>query len=123
MSIPPHLSPAVSAGDLLFLSGQLAFDSKGSIDGEVMRQTAICLERLETVLHEHDLDRSAIVKVTAWLTDRTDFAAFNEAFALFFGDQRPARSTVISDLAIEGALVEIDAVAVRHGAAAMIGSV
>lgn len=113
MTRPPHLSPAVSAGHLLFLSGQLAFGSDGRIDGDVGRQTTLCLERLEAVLREHELDRSAMTKITAWLTDRASFAAFNEAYALFFGDQRPARSTVISGLAIEGALVEIDAVAFK----------
>ena len=111
MNSPPRLSPAMVAGDLLFLSGQLAFGPEGRIEGNVSVQTTLCLERLENVLHEHGLDRSAIVKVSVWITDRSAFAAFNDAYARFFGDQRPARSTVISGLAIEGALVEIDAVA------------
>lgn len=114
MTSPPHLSPAVLAGNLLFLSGQLAFGDDGRIDGDVETQAWRCLERLENVLREHGLDRSAIVKVSVWLTDRSSFAMFNEAYARFFGDQRPARSTVISGLAIEGALVEIDAVALLH---------
>jgi 2-iminobutanoate/2-iminopropanoate deaminase len=107
----PHLSPAMVAGDLLFLSGQLAFGPDGQIEGDVTHQTALCLERLENVLHQHGLDRSAILKTSVWLTDRSAFAAFNEAYSAFFGEWRPARSTVISGLAIEGALVEIDAVA------------
>lgn len=113
MTRPPHLSPVVSAGEWLFLSGQLAFGSDGRIDGDVELQTTRCLERLEAVLQENGLDRSAMAKITVWLTDRASFGAFNEAYAQFFGEQRPARSTVISGLAIEGALVEIDAVAVR----------
>jgi 2-iminobutanoate/2-iminopropanoate deaminase len=116
MTRPPHLAAAVPAGDLLFLSGQLAFDADGRIDGDIDRQTLICLERLESVLRQHDLDRSAIVKVSVWLTDRAAFVAFNNAYALFFGDHRPARSTVISALAIDGALVEIDAIAARQDA-------
>ena len=114
MTSLPHLSPAVVAGDHIFLSGQLAFGPDGMIGGDIAAQTTRCLERLETVLVEHGLDRSAIVKVSVWLTDRWSFAAFNQAYALFFGEQRPARSTVISGLAIDGALVEIDAVAVRR---------
>lgn len=108
---PPHLSPAVAAGELLFLSGQLAFNAEGQIAGDVAQQTYVCLSRLERVLEEHGLDRSAITKASVWLTDRSGFSAFNEAYSDFFGDHRPARSTVISGLAIEGALVEIDAVA------------
>ena len=112
MTSLPHLSPAVVAGDQIFLSGQLAFGPDGMIGGDIAAQTTRCLERLETVLVEHGLDRSAIVKVSVWLTDRSSFAAFNQAYALFFGEQRPARSTVISGLAIDGALVEIDSLAV-----------
>lgn len=111
MTAPPHLSPVSAAGDLLFLSGQLAFGSKGKIEGDIADQTTLCLERLETVLKKQGLDRSAIVKVSVWLTDRSAFAAFNDAYAGFFGDHRPARSTVVSGLAIEDALVEIDAIA------------
>ncbi len=114
MTSLPHLSPAVIAGDQIFLSGQLAFGPDGTISGDIAAQTICCLERLETVLVEHGLERSAIVKVSVWLTDRASFAAFNQAYALFFGEQRPARSTVISGLALDGALVEIDAVAVRR---------
>lgn len=111
MTTIPHLSPVIIAGDLLFLSGQLAFDDQGMIEGDITAQTTLCLQRLEAVLKEQGLDRSAIVKVTVWLTDRSAFAAFNDAYARFFGDHRPARSTVISGLAIDSALVEIDAVA------------
>lgn len=116
MTSPPHLSPAVVGGEMLFLSGQLAFGPEGRIEGDVSVQTTCCLERLETVLREHGLDRSAIVKVSVWLTDRSAFTAFNDAYAAFFGEQRPARSTVISGLAIDGALVEIDAVALLQAA-------
>lgn len=112
----PHLSPAVVAGNLLFLSGQLAFGPDGQIEGDVAYQTTLCLQRLENVLHKHGLDRSAIVKASVWLTDRSAFAAFNEAYAAFFGDRRPARSTVISGLAIDSALVEVDAVALLQSA-------
>ncbi|AXB78885.1 RidA family protein [Novosphingobium sp. P6W] len=116
MNSPPHLSPAMVAGDLLFLSGQLAFGPEGRIEGDISVQTRRCLERLENVLREHGLDRSAIVKVSVWLTDCSAFTVFNDAYAAFFGEQRPARSTVISGLAIDGALVEIDAVALLQAA-------
>lgn len=113
MITPPHLSPAIVTGNQIFLSGQLAFGPDGRIEGDIEAQTLLCLKRLEAVLRDYGLDRDAIVKVSVWLTDRSSFAAFNDAYASFFGAHRPARSTVISGLAIESALIEIDAIAVR----------
>jgi 2-iminobutanoate/2-iminopropanoate deaminase len=52
-----------------------------------------------------------VVKVTIWLTDAADFGGFNAAYSEFFGEHRPARSTVRSDLMLPGAKVEIEAVA------------
>lgn len=109
--IAPHLSPVVILGDTLFLSGQLAFDDQGRISGDAAAQTTRCLQRLEDVLAGHGLNRSAIVKTTIWLSDRADFAVFNAAYAAFFGDWKPARSTVVADLALEDASVEIEAIA------------
>lgn len=111
----PHLSPAVALGGSLFLSGQIAFDDRGAVTGDVAQQTRRCLDGLEAVLHQHGPNRNAIAKTTVWLTDATSFAAFNAAYASFFGDHKPARSTVVAALAITGALVEIEAVARLDG--------
>lgn len=109
-----HLSAAVEAGNTIYLSGALAFTSDGSLsDGDVTTQTRIVLDNLEAVLAARGLDRTAIVKTTVWLIDRADFAAFDQAYAAFFGDHRPARATTICELALPGALVEIEAVAHR----------
>ncbi|MFV3128985.1 RidA family protein [Niveispirillum sp. KHB5.9] len=116
MSVAPALSPAVAAGDLLFLSGQLAFGPDGAIvaPDDVSVQTAQVLANLERVLKAHGLGLSDIVKTSVWLTDTADFPAFNAAYAKALGDHRPARSTVRSDLMLPGAKVEIDAVALRR---------
>ena len=109
----PHLSPFVDAGSLVFLSGQLAFDAQGAITGDAATQTRRCLERIESVLHEAGLTLPHVVKCTIWLRHESDFAAFNEAYANYFGAHKPARSTVISGLALPDALVEIEAIAHR----------
>lgn len=116
MSITPALSPAIVAGDLLFLSGQLAFGPEGTIvaPDDVATQTEQVLANLVRVLEAHGLSLSDIVKTTVWLTDNADFPAFNAAYAGMFGDHRPARSTVRSDLMLPGARVEIEAVARRR---------
>ncbi|MGY3230773.1 2-iminobutanoate/2-iminopropanoate deaminase [Luteibacter sp. HA06] len=109
----PHLSPFVDTGSLVFLSGQIAFDENGVITGDVAAQTRRCLERLEGVLRDAGLTLSQVVKCTIWLRHERDFAAFNDAYAGYFGSHKPARSTVISGLALPDALVEIEAIASR----------
>jgi len=116
MSITPPLSPAMVAGDLVFLSGQLAFGADGAIvaPDDVARQTEQVLANLNRVLAGLGLDLSDVVKTTIWLTDTADFPAFNAAYAAAFGTHRPARSTVRADLMLPGARVEIEAVAKRR---------
>jgi len=109
----PHLSPFIDTGSLVFLSGQIAFDQDGAITGDAATQTRRCLQRLENVLHDAGLTLSQVVKCTIWLRHESDFAAFNDAYALYFGAHKPARSTVISGLALPDALVEIEAIASR----------
>jgi 2-iminobutanoate/2-iminopropanoate deaminase len=109
----PHLAPYIDAGPLVFLSGQIAFDERGDVSGDVATQTQRCLERMERVLRNAGLSSSQVVKCTIWLRHEADFAAFNAAYAAYFGAHTPARSTVISGLAIPAALVEIEAIASR----------
>lgn len=107
----PHFSPAVAAGSLLFLSGALGFTRDGALSIGIEAQTRQCLDNLAGILAQHGLGPADIVKTTIWLTNRADFAAFNSAYAGWFGDWAPARSTTIAGLAVDGALVEIEAVA------------
>jgi 2-iminobutanoate/2-iminopropanoate deaminase len=106
----PHLSPAKRAGDLVFTSGQLGF-ADGKVAGDIATQTAQTIANIAAVLAAKGLSLTDIVKTTVWLTRREDFAAFNIAYAEAFGDHKPARSTTICGLAIEEALVEIEAIA------------
>jgi len=112
--IAPHLSPFVDAGSLVFLSGQIAFDEHGAITGDAATQTHRCLQRLERVLRDAGLALPDVVKCTIWLRHESDFSAFNDAYAGYFGAHKPARSTVISGLALPDALVEIEAIACRR---------
>ena len=106
------LSAAYAAGGLLFMSGQLSFDSDGQLfTGDVATQTRLALENIERLLKEENLAIESVIKVTIWLTDVSDFAEFNEAYVAFFGEHRPARSTTRADLMLPGAKVEIEAIA------------
>jgi len=112
----PHFSPTVDAAPFVFVSGLLAMDEKNVIQGDVAQQTGHCLRKLDALLWGRGLTRRHVVKTTVWLTRETDFAAFNEAYAVFFGDHRPARSTLICRLAVPDALVEIEAIAMKKRA-------
>ena len=107
----PHFSPAIRTGSLLFLSGQLAFDDTGKISGDIETQTALILERQFAVLAQYGLRPEHVVKAGIWITEQANFQRFDLAFARAFGAHRPTRSPVISQLAMEGALVEIDLIA------------
>lgn len=106
------LTPAIRAGDFIFVSGQLGIDDKGAVVAEdVAAQARQAIERIRSILGQADAGLGSVVKVSVWLTDKADFPAFNAAYREFFPDRPPARSTVVSDLLIPGARVEIDAIA------------
>jgi len=106
------LSAAYAGGGLLFTSGQLALDESGQVcKGDVAEQTLLCLENIRRLLAAENLSIAKILKVTVWLTDTADFPSFNAVYCDFFGEHRPARSTVRSDLMLSGAKVEIEAIA------------
>ena len=114
---PPRRQPQFSmtrrAGDLVFVSGQMAFGEGFRIVGDdIAAQTRTCLENIERQLSAAGLTARDIVKTTVWLTRLDDFADFDAAYGAFFsGNPLPARSTVRADLMVPGALVEIEAIA------------
>jgi 2-iminobutanoate/2-iminopropanoate deaminase len=109
----PKFSMTRRAGNLVFVSGQMAFDEGFRIVGDdVSTQTRVCLENIAQHLKNVGLSARDIVKTTVWLTRIDDFTAFDAAYGEFFGEgQLPARSTVRADLMLPGALVEIEAIA------------
>lgn len=115
-TLRPHFSPVRCTDTFAFVSGQLPFGSNQRIViGDVGVQTQQCLRNIETALGGEGLGLDDVVKTTVWLARVDDFAAFNAAYAAAFGGRvAPARSTVRADLMVEGALVEIEAVALRR---------
>jgi 2-iminobutanoate/2-iminopropanoate deaminase len=106
-------SPVVRAGDFLFLSGQGPIDPKTQefVFSDIRAETTLTLQNLERVLAGCGASRTNIVKCGVFLAKASDFQAMNEAYAAFFGETRPARTTVQAALVEEGMKVEIDCVA------------
>lgn len=116
MTTIPHLAPLTEAGDFLFLSGQLPFNRDRAIASSgIEEQTTQVMENITGVLAGAGLTLADVVKATVWLKRASDFVGFNESYARAFGHHKPARSTVVSDLMVPAALVEIEVIARRRG--------
>jgi len=114
MYAKPPLSPARTAGNLVFTSGQLARGADGTIvSGGIEAQAEQVLANLVAVLADNGCTPADVVKVTAWVTDASYGAAFNAAYRAVFGEPWPARSTVVSGLLAPDALIEVEAVALK----------
>lgn len=111
-AIGPY-SQAVRAGNLLLCSGQIPLDPQTQklIEGDIKIQTERVLQNLEAVLKEAGLDFSRVVKTTCYLKDMAMFADFNEVYAKYFGDSKPARATVGVARLPKDVLVEVDLIA------------
>jgi reactive intermediate/imine deaminase len=105
------LSSAIRAGDFVFVSGLLPRDEEGQlVTGDITHQTHAVMKRLQATLEKAGVKMDDVVKCTVWLTDAADFAAFNQVYASYFEEPRPARATVRADLMAAGARIEIEAV-------------
>ncbi|HWL42219.1 MAG TPA: Rid family hydrolase [Ilumatobacter sp.] len=106
-------TPAVRAGDFIFVSGQLGMVDGALVDGGVAGQTAQSVANLAARLDEFGASLTDIVKTTCFLIDMDTFATFNEAYLAGLGSHRPARSTIAVRELPAGGQVEIEAVAYK----------
>jgi 2-iminobutanoate/2-iminopropanoate deaminase len=106
-------SQAIRAGDLVFVSGQLALKpgAKELMGGSIGEQTEQVFANLRAILEEAGSGLDRLLKTTVYLQNLGDFAGMNEVYAKHVGDRPPARSTVEVAALPSGALVEIDAIA------------
>ncbi|MBI2687745.1 MAG: RidA family protein [Acidobacteria bacterium] len=108
-------SHAVRAGDFIFVSGQGPIDpitnefSFGSIEHE----TRLVLNDLKLILEAAGSSMADVVKCSVFLRDGRDFAAMNSVYGEFFGDNKPARTTVEAKFSNPTMKVEIDCVAYK----------
>ena len=108
-----HYTDAVRFGDMLFVSGLTAHDSKGKLVGgaDAAAQTRQILANLKLVLDAAGATMADVLKVTVFLTDIGDRAAINPVRQEFFGAAKPASTLIeVSRLALPEMKVEIEAV-------------
>ncbi|MGP8245382.1 MAG: RidA family protein [Bryobacteraceae bacterium] len=109
-------SPAVRAGDYIFVSGQIPVDpiTNQTRLGDIATETRQVLENIRLNLEGCGATLADVVKTTVFLANVQDFAAMNAAYAEVFGDSKPARSTIgVAALPLPGAKVEIEAIAYK----------
>jgi 2-iminobutanoate/2-iminopropanoate deaminase len=105
------LSAARAHGDLIFLSGQIGVESDGSIPDQFARQAELAMEALLAALADAGSGPEGLLKTTLYLVRAEDFGSMNEIYTRFVPEPRPARTTLVVDLALPELLFEIDAVA------------
>jgi 2-iminobutanoate/2-iminopropanoate deaminase len=109
-----HFTDAVRAGDLLFISGVVPVDGDGNLvrADDVVEQMRQVFANLAAVLAAAGATFADVVKVNVYLTDIADRPRINPVRQEIFGDVRPASTLVeVSALAVPGAKIEIEAVA------------
>jgi len=111
-AIGPY-SQAVRSGNLLFLSGQIPLDPKSGnlIEGDFSAQSRRVFDNLRAVLKAAGADFRNVTRATVYLTDLNNFQTLNTIYGEYFGNHKPARSTVGVAQLPRGAAVEIDLIA------------
>ncbi len=111
-AIGPY-SPAVRAGHLLFVSGQIPIDPATGqmIDGDITAQTRRVLDSIGALLNAAGLSFANVVRTTVFLADMSDFGAVNQVYGTYFVEPYPARATVQVARLPKDARVEIDVIA------------
>lgn len=108
-------SPAVRAGDFLFVAGQGPIDPETNqfSFGDIRHETRVVLNNIRLILEGCGATMKDVVRCGVFLSNGDDFSAMNEVYAEFFGEAKPARTTVECKFANKQMKVEIDCVAYR----------
>jgi len=110
-----HYTPAMRAGDFVYVSGQGPIDpvtDKLAV-GDVAFQTQLTLSNIRRILEAAGVGITDVVKCSVFLRDIAEFHNMNRAYAAFFGDHKPARTTIEAKFHQAEMLVEIDCVAYK----------
>ena len=111
-AIGPY-SQAVKSNGVLYTSGQIALDpaTGNLVEGDFAAQARRVFENLKAVLEQSGSAFSRVTKATVYLTDLANFQTLNTIYAEYFGEHKPARTTVGVAQLPKGSQVEIDLIA------------
>lgn len=110
-AIGPYSQAHIFNG-LIYTSGQIALTPQGEfIEGDITAQSKQVLENLKAILESSGSSLLKVIKTTVFLSDMSHFNALNEVYAQYFGQHKPARSTIAVKTLPKNALVEIECIA------------
>lgn len=110
-AIGPY-SQAILVDDTLYVSGNIPVNPKtGDVADGIVNQSKQVFENMKAVLNEAGMGFENVVKTTAFLTDLSNFATFNEIYASYFVAPYPARSCVEVSKLPKNVLVEVECIA------------
>lgn len=110
-AIGPY-SQAVLVDDTLYVSGNIPVNpATGDVADGIVNQSKQVFENMKAVLNEAGMCFENVVKTTAFLTDLSNFATFNEIYASYFVAPYPARSCVEVSKLPKNVLVEVECIA------------
>ncbi|HUO36122.1 MAG TPA: RidA family protein [Candidatus Acidoferrum sp.] len=106
-------SDGIVAGNTLYIAGQQGTDAKGNLPDGIGPQTQAALDNIAKVVKQAGFQMSDIVSVTVYLSDIHDFPEMNKVYRTVLPDPKPARATVQVAGLVNGAKIEISAIAVK----------
>ena len=106
-------SPAIRAGNLLFISGQIPINPATGelISGSITAEADQVMRNLSALLTAAGLGFEHVVRTTVYLADMNDFTAMNDVYGTYFSMPAPARSTIQAARLPKDARVEVDVIA------------
>ncbi|KAA5542393.1 RidA family protein [Adhaeribacter rhizoryzae] len=107
-------SQAVLANGVLYVSGQIALDPASGqlVQENIQTETHQVMKNLQAILQEAGLSFDQVVKCTIFVKDLNNFAAINDVYGSYFGQNSPARETVEVSRLPKDVNVEISCIAV-----------
>src|SRR5688572_1316308 len=106
-------SPAIKAGNMLFVSGQIPIEpSSGNVlTGDIKEQAEQVMRNIGALLKAAGADFGNVVRTTVYLQDMNDFAGMNEVYSKHIVDPAPARATVQVARLPRDVKIEVDCIA------------
>jgi 2-iminobutanoate/2-iminopropanoate deaminase len=106
-------SDGIIAGKTLYVSGEQGTDAKGNLETGISAQTRAALENIRKIVSRAGFSMKDLVAVNVYLSDIHDFQAMNRVYAAFLPNPKPARTTVQVAGLVNGAKIEISAIAAK----------
>jgi 2-iminobutanoate/2-iminopropanoate deaminase len=108
-------SDGIVAGNTLYIAGQEGTDDSGKLAaGGIGPETTAALENIQKVLKAAGFDLKDVVNVTVYLADIHEFPDMNKVYKSVMPDPKPARATIQAAALVNGARIEISAIAVKQ---------